>query len=54
MRAFARIADCPDHGLHGERERCNTCGAKVSRPLYISARAFFILQLVLLLFMVLL
>jgi hypothetical protein len=27
MTVVVKIAECPDHGLHGERERCFICSA---------------------------
>lgn len=35
-RPVARIAECPTHGLHGERERCFECAAPVRRPVFVA------------------
>lgn len=36
-RPAARIAECPEHGLHGERLACFECQQPVRRPLYLHA-----------------
>lgn len=35
---IARMADCPEHGLHGEREACFDCGREVDHPIYVALR----------------
>jgi hypothetical protein len=31
VEGFVSIACCPDHGLHGSRERCFVCGGDVEQ-----------------------
>jgi hypothetical protein len=33
----ARMAECDEHGLHGERETCFDCERPVRRPIYVRA-----------------
>lgn len=38
VQPVARMADCPEHGLHGERDRCFNCDEQVRRPVYVALR----------------